>query len=159
MQLGEPTPPVLRSDQPSVAVLPFDNMSGDPSRDYFSDGITEDLITDLSQVSGLLVIASYNWGETRVLRLLQSMEESPRERNFWNLLTRFGDRIPQQTYDYVYRIVAAAVIGENPDLFGFDFQPPLWSSESQTARVRSPTEAFPASARAGPSPITPFTGG
>jgi len=38
-------------------VLPFDNMSGDPEQEYFSDGITEDLITDLSKVSGLFVIA------------------------------------------------------------------------------------------------------
>ena len=38
-------------------MLPFDNLSGDPAQDYFSDGMTEDLITDLSQVSGLLVIA------------------------------------------------------------------------------------------------------
>ena len=42
---------------PSIAVLPFDNMSGDPEQVYFSDGITEDLITELSRVSGLLVIA------------------------------------------------------------------------------------------------------
>ncbi|NJO38071.1 MAG: adenylate/guanylate cyclase domain-containing protein, partial [Rhizobiales bacterium] len=45
------------SDKPSIAVLPFDNMSGDPEQEFFSDGITEDLITDLSQVSGLFVIA------------------------------------------------------------------------------------------------------
>ena len=44
-------------DKPSIAVLPFDNMSDDPQQDYFSDGITEDLITDLSKVSGLFVIA------------------------------------------------------------------------------------------------------
>lgn len=44
-------------DKPSVAVLPFDNMSRDPDQEYFSDGITEDLITDLSRLSGLLVIA------------------------------------------------------------------------------------------------------
>jgi adenylate cyclase len=42
---------------PSVAVLPFTNMSGDPEQEYFSDGITEDIITDLSKVSGLFVIA------------------------------------------------------------------------------------------------------
>jgi adenylate cyclase len=45
------------SEQPSIAVLPFNNMSGDPEQEYFSDGITEDIITDLSKVGGLLVIA------------------------------------------------------------------------------------------------------
>ena len=46
-----------RFDLPTIAVLPFDNMSGDPEQEYFSDGITEDLITDLSRVSGLFVMA------------------------------------------------------------------------------------------------------
>ncbi len=44
-------------DKPSIAVLPFSNISDDPSQEYFADGITEDLITDLSKVSGLFVIA------------------------------------------------------------------------------------------------------
>ena len=44
-------------DQPSIAVLPFTNMSDDPKQEYFADGITDDLITDLSQVSGLFVIS------------------------------------------------------------------------------------------------------
>ena len=44
-------------DKPSIAVLPFDNMSGDPEQEYFSDGITDDIITDLSKLSGLFVIA------------------------------------------------------------------------------------------------------
>ena len=46
-----------RLEKPSIAVLPFNNMSGDPEQEYFSDGITEDIITDLSNVSGLFVVA------------------------------------------------------------------------------------------------------
>jgi adenylate cyclase len=44
-------------NKPSIAVLPFDNLSGDPEQEYFSDGITDDLITDLSKISGLFVVA------------------------------------------------------------------------------------------------------
>ena len=44
-------------DKPSVAVLPFDNMSNNAEQDYFADGLTDDLITDLSKLSGLFVIA------------------------------------------------------------------------------------------------------
>jgi adenylate cyclase len=44
-------------DKPSIAVLPFANMSGDAEQEYFSDGISEDLITDLSKVQALFVIA------------------------------------------------------------------------------------------------------
>jgi len=44
-------------EKPSIAVLPFTNMSGDMEQEYFSDGITEDLITDLSKISALFVIA------------------------------------------------------------------------------------------------------
>jgi adenylate cyclase len=42
--------------KPSIAVLPFNNMSGDPEQEFFSDGITEDIITDLSKISGLFVV-------------------------------------------------------------------------------------------------------
>ncbi len=45
------------TDKPSIAVLPFANMSGDPEQEYFSDGITEDLITDLAKISGLFVVS------------------------------------------------------------------------------------------------------
>ena len=58
-------------DKPSIAVLPFDNMSGDHEQEYFSDGISEDIITDLSKISALFVIArnssfSYRGGATNI---------------------------------------------------------------------------------------------
>ena len=52
-----PSEPKKETQGASVCVLPFVNMSGDPEQEYFSDGITEDIITDLSKVSALLVIA------------------------------------------------------------------------------------------------------
>jgi adenylate cyclase len=51
-------PTILQTDRPSIAVLPFSNLSGETEQEYFSDGITNDIITDLSQLSNLLVIAS-----------------------------------------------------------------------------------------------------
>ena len=50
-------PRKVAEEKPSIAVLPFNNMSGDPEQEYFSDGISEDIITDLSKVSALAVIA------------------------------------------------------------------------------------------------------
>lgn len=47
-------------DKPSIAVLAFDNISGDPEQEYFSDGITEDIITELTKISGLFVIARHS---------------------------------------------------------------------------------------------------
>ena len=52
-----PSAQLALPDKPSIAVLPFTNMSGDPEQDYFSDGISEDIITDLSKLSELHVIA------------------------------------------------------------------------------------------------------
>jgi adenylate cyclase len=51
------SPALALPDKPSIAVLPFANLSGDPQQEYFSDGITDDLITDLSRLPGLFVIA------------------------------------------------------------------------------------------------------
>jgi adenylate cyclase len=57
---GQPAaaqPALALPDKPSIAVLPFDNMSGDPEQEYFADGIVEDIITNLSRFRNLFVIA------------------------------------------------------------------------------------------------------
>ena len=99
-----------------------------------------DLYGSDAQASGLLVMACYNWGEEQVLPLVRSMPANPRERNFWQLLARHREKIPQETYDYVFYIVSAAVIGENPRLFGFDFDNPLADADSHDAGNNPPRE-------------------
>ena len=54
---SESAPVLALPDKPSIVVLPFLNLSGDVEQEYFSDGITEDLITDISKLSGLFVIS------------------------------------------------------------------------------------------------------
>ncbi len=53
----EPSATSPLPDKPSLAVLPFENLSDDAEEEYFADGLTDDLITDLSKISGLFVIA------------------------------------------------------------------------------------------------------
>jgi hypothetical protein len=95
-----------------------------------------DIYGELAQASGLLAIASYNWGEHRViakLRELPGLEnisenelaQNPETRNYWRFYTEYADRMPDETKDYVLKIFAAAVIGEDPRLFGFDFDNPI----------------------------------
>ena len=55
--MTDSAPDLALPDKPSIAVLPFDNMSGDADQDYFADGITEDLITELARFQNLEVIA------------------------------------------------------------------------------------------------------
>ncbi|MCS3731496.1 winged helix-turn-helix domain-containing tetratricopeptide repeat protein [Bradyrhizobium betae] len=60
-EVGPPASPVSAgSDKPSLAVLPFSNLSGDPAQDYFSDGITEDIIAELSRFRSLFVVARHS---------------------------------------------------------------------------------------------------
>ena len=65
------SPPPL-PDKPSIAVLPFENMSGDPEQEYFADGIAEDVLTTLSKIQELMVIARNSSfvfkGQTRDIR-------------------------------------------------------------------------------------------
>jgi adenylate cyclase len=65
-------------DKPSIAVLPFANMSGDPEQEFFADGLTEDIITALSRVSGFWVIArtstfTYKARSTGVKRVAEEL--------------------------------------------------------------------------------------
>ena len=57
VQAGEDSSDTKPAEKPSIAVLPFDNMSGDPEQEYFTDGIVEDIITELSFIENLRVIA------------------------------------------------------------------------------------------------------
>ncbi len=66
--------------KPSIAVLPFDNLSGEKEQEYFSDGITEDIITDLSKISGLFVVArnstfSYKGNPVKVRQVAEDLGE------------------------------------------------------------------------------------
>ena len=97
---SEPGPALVETtktpaDGPSIAVLPFQNMSGDPEQEYFSDGITEDVITDLSKLSGLLVIArnstfTYKGRATDVRRVGQELRVS---HVLEGSVRRTGDRV------------------------------------------------------------------
>ena len=65
-------------EKPSIAVLPFDNLSSDPEQAYFADGMTEDLITDLSKLSGVFVIArnstfAYKGKPTKVQQVAEDL--------------------------------------------------------------------------------------
>ena len=104
------------SRRPAICILPFINMSGDPEQDYFSDGITEDIITDLSKVSALSVVArntSFNYkGKAidvqevgRILRVTHVLEGSVRKAagrvriNAQLIDAKAGDHVWADRYD------------------------------------------------------------
>jgi hypothetical protein len=90
----------------------------------------------LAQASGLLAMASYNWGEHRVVdklddlsgpqtiprAALEGIPENPSARNYWRFLGEYANRMPTETKVYVLKIFSAAVIGEDPR---FDIDNPL----------------------------------
>ncbi len=84
-----------------------------------------DIYTHISQASGLLVCASYNWGEGRIRQNMRGIANDPAHRTYWKFLTTYRNRMPQETKDYVMKIFAAAVVGQNPRMFGIDMDPPV----------------------------------
>lgn len=112
-----------------------------------------DIHGTLAQASGLLVMASYNWGEHRVNPKLERLDpETPQEafaatfedvprdpeaRNYWRFLEQYADRMPEETKAYVLKIFSAAVVGQDPRRFGFDFDNPL---EPYLEASSSPTD-------------------
>ncbi len=126
-QYGLKTGPLLELPQPD----PRDERHNFEKSTAAAARYLRDIYNTDAQASGLLVIASYNWGENNVKELIRKMPANPRERNFWRLLLDYRERFPRETYDYVFYIVSATVIGENPKLFGFDFPNPLAEALSQ----------------------------
>jgi adenylate cyclase len=90
-----PKPELSLPGKPSIAVLPFANLNGDPQQDYFSDGITEDITTELSRFSELLVIGRHSAFQHKGKAV--DLREVGRELNARYLLEgsvrRSGDRI------------------------------------------------------------------
>ena len=77
-EAAQSLPALALPDKPSIAVLPFTNMSGDPEQDYFADGMTEDIITGLSRARWLFVIArnssfAYKGRSTDVKQVAQEL--------------------------------------------------------------------------------------
>ncbi|MGB3544623.1 transglycosylase SLT domain-containing protein [Rubrivirga sp.] len=96
------------------------NLAADAAARYLHD-----IYTRISQASGLLVCASYNWGEGRIQRNMRGIANDPASRTYWRFLTEYRNRMPNETKDYVMKIFAAAVVGQNPRLFGIDMDPPV----------------------------------
>jgi adenylate cyclase len=110
-------------DKPSIAVLPFNNFSDDPAQDYFADGMTEDLITDLSQLSGIFVISrNSSWTfKDRSVRPQQVAEELGVRYVLEGSVQRQGDkvRINAQLIDAIggHHIWAERYDGTMDDVF------------------------------------------
>jgi len=83
------------ADSPSIAVLPFKNLSDDPKQEYFADGMTDELITDLSKISGLLVISrnsSFTY-KGKAVKVQQVADELNVKYVLEGSIQRAGDRV------------------------------------------------------------------
>jgi membrane-bound lytic murein transglycosylase D len=121
VQYGLKTGPLIRVPKPD----PRDERQDVSKSTHAAARYISDMYNTEAQASGLLVIAGYNWGHNVVRGLIREMPDNPRDRNFWRFLTQHRDKIPKQTYDYVFYIFSAAVIGENPKLWGFNMEKPF----------------------------------
>jgi soluble lytic murein transglycosylase-like protein len=121
VQYGLKTGPLIRVARPD----PRDERQDVAKSTSAAARYISDMYNTEAQASGLLVIAGYNWGHNVVRGLIREMPENPRDRNFWKFLGQYRDKFPKQTYDYVFYIFSAAVIGENPKLWGFNMEKPF----------------------------------
>ena len=82
-------------DRPSIAVLPFDNLSGDPDQEYIADGLTEDITTALSMLPRFFVIArnSAMTYKNRAVKVQQVAEDLGVQYVLEGSIQRSGDRI------------------------------------------------------------------
>jgi len=83
------------ADNPSIAVLPFNNLSDDPNQEYFADGMTDELITNLSKISGLLVISrnsSFTY-KGKTVKAQQVADELNVQYVLEGSIQRAGDRV------------------------------------------------------------------
>ena len=100
---------------------PFDQRQDELRSTIAATEYLTDLYSTKAAASGLLVIASYNYGATRILKKLEELPNNPSQRNFWNFYR--NGWIPDETRKYVFSIFSAALICETPELFGFDMPP------------------------------------
>lgn len=101
----------------------------------------KDVYISEAQASALLTIAYFNWGGVDLNPRFLSSDENPRERNFWRLFSVHRQLMRQESYDYVLSIVSAAVIGENPRLFGFNFDNPAGAPSTTLAATQAGVQA------------------
>jgi TolB-like protein/cytochrome c-type biogenesis protein CcmH/NrfG len=149
-----PFPAVPRSDRPTIAVLPFVNMSDEPAQEYFSDGITEDIITALSKLRWFFVIArnssfSYKGRAVKIKELAEELgvdylvegsvrKDRERVRITAQLIdVATGSHIWAERYD---RDVASvfAVQDEITEAIMATIEPQLYVAETVRARRKAP---------------------